>query len=57
MCPLFYNLKNDISYGQYNKIRGSQGFDGDFEAGEASRCDTLIAKLNLNAEDNLAYAA
>ncbi len=27
-------------------IRGSQGFDGDFEAGEASRCDTLNAKIN-----------
>ena len=38
-------------------IRASQGFDGVFEVGEASRCDTLTAKFKLNAEENLAYAA
>ena len=38
-------------------IRASKGFDGGLAAGEAIRCDTLIAKLKINAEDNLAYAA
>jgi len=38
-------------------IRGSKGFDRGLAAGEAIRCDTLIAKLKINAEDNLAYAA
>jgi len=38
-------------------IRASQGFDGVFETGEASRCDTLIANLKLNANNKLAYAA
>ena len=38
-------------------IRASKGFDGGLAAGEAIRCDTLIAKININAEDNLAYAA
>jgi len=28
-----------------NTVWGSHGFDGDFESGEASRCDPLIAKL------------
>ena len=37
--------------------RGSKGFDRGLAAGEAIRCDTLIAKLKLNAEDNLALAA
>ena len=37
--------------------RGSKGFDRGLAAGEAIRCDTLIAKININAEDNLAYAA
>ena len=40
-----------------NRIRASQGFDGVFETGEASRCQTLMANLKLNANDNLAYAA
>ena len=38
-------------------IRASKGFDRGLAAGEAIRCDTLIAKLKINAEDNLAYAA
>ncbi len=38
-------------------IRGSKGFDRGLAAGEAIRCDTLIAKLKINAEDNLAIAA
>lgn len=38
-------------------IRASQGFDGVLESGEASRCDTLITQLKLNANDNVAYAA
>ncbi len=38
-------------------IRGSKGFDRGLAAGEAIRCDTLIAKQKINAEDNLAYAA
>ena len=37
--------------------RASKGFDGGLAAGEAIRCDTLITKLKINAEDNLAYAA
>jgi hypothetical protein len=36
----------------------SNGFDGDHAAGEASRTAMRqMAKLKLNAEDNLAYAA
>ena len=35
----------------------SNGFDGVVEVGEASRCDTLIAKLKLNANRTLAPAA
>ena len=40
-------------------LRGSKGFDRGLAAGEAIRCDTLIAKFKLNAEDNtqLALAA
>ena len=38
-------------------IRASKGFDGGLAAGEAIRCDTLIAKIKINAEDNLAIAA
>ena len=42
----------------YTRIRGSNGFDRDDEAGEASRKKLRqISQLNLNAEDNLAYAA
>ena len=37
--------------------RASKVFDRGLAAGEAIRCDTLIAKLKINAEDNLAYAA
>ena len=48
-------LGNDRIF--YMLIRASKGFDGVFEAGEASRCNTLIAQLKLNANDNLAYAA
>ena len=33
------------------------GFDGVIEVGEASRFDTLIAKLKLNANRTLATAA
>ena len=41
-----------------NFIRGSNGFDRDDEAGEASRKKWReTSKLKLNAEDNLAYAA
>jgi hypothetical protein len=36
---------------------GSKGFDRGLAAGEAIRCETLIAKLKINAEENLAYAA
>ena len=50
-----FPLGNDILF--YELIRASKGFDGVFEAGEASRCNTLIAQLKLNANDNLAYAA
>ncbi len=39
------------------RIRASKGFDGGLAAGEAIRCDTLIAKIKINAEDNLAIAA
>ena len=49
--------KKYFSFFTIIKIRASQGFDGVFEAGEASRCDTIIAKLKLNAEENLAFAA
>ena len=39
-------------------IRGSKGFDGLFEVGEASRTVMRqMPKLKLNAEDNLAVAA
>ncbi len=39
-------------------IRASQGFDRGLAAGEAiRRLMREIAKLNTNAEDNLAYAA
>ena len=39
-------------------IRASKGFDGGTEAGEASRMVMRqMTDLNLNAEDNLAYAA
>ena len=39
-------------------IRGSKGFDGLFEVGEASRTVMRqMPKLKLNAEDNLAIAA
>ncbi len=38
-------------------IRGSKGFDREFEDGEAGRRYALIPKLKLNAEDNLALAA
>ena len=42
----------------YTRIRGSNGFDRDDEAGEASRKKLRqISQSNLNAEDNLAYAA
>ena len=42
----------------YTRIRCSNGFDRDDEAGEASRKKLRqIPQLNLNAEDNLAYAA
>ena len=38
--------------------RASKGFDRDCEAGEASRMAMRqMAKLNLNANDNLALAA
>ena len=50
-----FPLGNDILF--YELIRASKGFDGVFEAGEASRCNTLIAQLKLNANDNLAFAA
>lgn len=36
----------------HNLIRGSKGFDRGFAAGEAIRCDPLIANLNINAENN-----
>ena len=40
------------------EIWASKGFDGDREAGEASRMVMRkMAKLKLNANDNLAYAA
>ncbi len=45
-------IRNTCKY-----IRASNGFDRGLAAGEAIRCDTLIAKLKINAEDNLAYAA
>ena len=39
-------------------IRASQGFDRDFEAGEAIRgMARQTSNLNTNAEDNLALAA
>jgi len=38
-------------------LRGSKGFDGVIEVGEAIRRYALIPKLKINAEDNLAYAA
>lgn len=39
-------------------LRASKGFDRDSEAGEASRrVMRKIPNLNLNANDNLAYAA
>lgn len=42
---------------QFN-IWASKGFDGGTEAGEASRMVMReMAKLKLNANDNLAYAA
>ena len=37
--------------------KASKGFDGVFEVGEASRSSASNAKLKINAEDNLAYAA
>ena len=41
-----------------NIAGASNGFDGVCEAGEASRMAMRqMAKLKLNAEDNLAYAA
>ena len=46
-----------VWFDDYNLIRASQGFDGVFETGEASRCKTLIANLKLNANNKLAYAA
>ena len=59
-------VKSEICYDEIAKeyicflatsIRASKGFDRGLAAGEAIRCDTLIAKLKINAEDNLAYAA
>ena len=42
----------------YNLIWGSKGFDRGFAAGEAIRCDPLIANLNINADENqYAFAA
>ena len=38
-------------------VRASKGLDGVFETGEASRCNTLIANLKLNANENLALGA
>ena len=48
-----------MCYTVYNrKIRASQGFDRGLAAGEAiRRLMRQIANLNINAEDNLAYAA
>ena len=42
----------------YNLIWGSKGFDRGFAAGEAIRCDPIIANLNINADENqYAFAA
>ena len=38
-------------------IRGCTGFDREPEVGEAIRSHASNANLNINAEDNLAYAA
>lgn len=38
-------------------LRGSKGFDGVIEVGEAIRRYALNPQLKINAEDNLAYAA
>ena len=52
---MFYNKYHKELLG--NSFRASKGFDRGLAAGEAIRCDTLIAKIKINAEDNLAYAA
>ncbi len=54
---VYNNLSGRSVQAELDHIGASQGFDGVLEAGEASRCDPLITKLKLNANDNLAYAA
>ena len=54
---LFYDVYHGWTREIIVPIRASKGFDRGLAAGEAIRCDTLIAKLKINAEDNLAYAA
>lgn len=42
----------------YNELRGCNGFDCGLKFGEAIREEQRYhSKLNINAEDNLAYAA
>ncbi len=57
MVMLYNYLSGRSVQAELDHIGASQGFDGVLEAGEASRCDPLITKLKLNANDNLAYAA
>jgi len=45
-----------MCHAPYN-FRGCTGFDRELEVGEAIRSYALNANLNINAEDNLAYAA
>ena len=49
-------LKRQIYEIDFAGLRGSKGFDRGFAAGEAIRCDTLIANFKLNADNNTQYA-